>query len=49
MLHEIEILEARRIAELAASARDAHDQALTPLPEAELADRDRDILDLYQR
>jgi hypothetical protein len=38
MLHEIEILEVRRIAELAAAARDARDQALAPVPEAELGE-----------
>lgn len=38
MLHEIEILEARRVAELAAAARCARDQALTPVPEAELGE-----------
>jgi len=38
MLHEIEILEARRIAELAASARDARDQALASVPEAQLGE-----------
>jgi uncharacterized protein DUF3775 len=38
MLHEIEVLEARRIAELAAVARDARDRALTPVPEAELGE-----------
>jgi hypothetical protein len=38
MMHEIEILEARRIAELAAIARDARDQALAPLREAELGE-----------
>lgn len=38
MLHEIEILETRRIAELAAAARDARDQALTPVHEAELGE-----------
>ena len=38
MLHEIEILEARRIAELAAAARDARDQALAPVPEAALGE-----------
>jgi len=38
MLHEIEILEARRIAELAGAARDARDQALTAIPEAELGE-----------
>lgn len=37
-LHEIEVLEARRIAELAAAAREARDQALTPVPEAELGE-----------
>lgn len=36
MLHEIEILEARRIADLAALAREARDRALTSVPEAEL-------------
>jgi len=38
MLHEIESLEARRIAELAAAARDARDRALAPVPEAELGE-----------
>ncbi len=38
MLHEIEILEARRIAELAAAARGVRDQALAPVPEAELGE-----------
>ena len=38
MLYEIEILEARRIAELAAAARDARDRALSPLREAELGE-----------
>lgn len=38
MLYEIEILEARRIAELAAAARDARDRALTVVPEAELGE-----------
>ncbi len=38
MLHEIEILEARRIAELAAAARDARDRELAPVPEAELGE-----------
>ena len=38
MLHEIEILEARRIAGLAAAARDARDQALRAIPEAELGE-----------
>jgi hypothetical protein len=38
MLHEIEVLEARRIAELAAAARDARDQALAPVPEAGLGE-----------
>ena len=36
MLYEIEILEARRIAELAATAREARDRALAPVREAEL-------------
>jgi hypothetical protein len=36
MLHEIEILEARRIADLAAAAREARDRALTPLPDTDL-------------
>jgi hypothetical protein len=35
MLYEIEVLEARRIAELAASARDARDRALLPVREAQ--------------
>lgn len=38
MLYEIEILETRRIAELAAAARDARDRALTSLREAELGE-----------
>jgi hypothetical protein len=38
MLHEIEILEARRIAELAAAARDARDRALASVPDAELGE-----------
>jgi uncharacterized protein DUF3775 len=38
MLYEIEILESRRIAELAVAARDARDQSLTPVPEAELGE-----------
>jgi hypothetical protein len=38
MLYEIEILEARRIAELAAAAREARDQVLTPIAEAELGE-----------
>jgi phosphate transport system protein len=38
MLHEIQILEARRIAELAAAARDARDRAFAPVPEAELGE-----------
>jgi hypothetical protein len=38
MLHEIEILEARHIAELAAAARDARNQALMAVPEAELGE-----------
>ena len=38
MLHEIEILEARRIAELAEAARDARNQALAPVPEAKLGE-----------
>jgi len=38
MLHEIEILETRRIAELAAAARDARDRSLTPIAEAELGE-----------
>jgi hypothetical protein len=38
MLHEIEILETRRIAELGAAARDARDRCLTPVPEAELGE-----------
>ena len=38
MLYEIEILETRRIAELAAAARDARDRAFTPLREAELGE-----------
>ena len=38
MLHEIEILEVRRIAELAAAARDVRDQALTPVRETQLGE-----------
>ena len=38
MLYEIEILEARRIAELAAVAREARDRCLAPVPEAELGE-----------
>jgi hypothetical protein len=38
MLYEIEILEARRVAELGAVARDARDRSLTPVPEAELGE-----------
>lgn len=38
MLYEIEILEARRIAELAGAARTARDRALAPVPEAELGE-----------
>jgi hypothetical protein len=38
MLYEIEILEARRIAELSAAAREARDRALSPLKEAELGE-----------
>jgi len=38
MLYEIEILEARRIAELAAAAREARDRCLAPVPEAELGE-----------
>lgn len=38
MLQEIEVLEARRIAELAAAAREARDRALTPVPEAKLGE-----------
>ena len=38
MLHEIEILETRRIAELAAAARDARDQSLMPITEVELGE-----------
>jgi hypothetical protein len=38
VLYEIEILETRRIAELAAAARDARDRALSPLREAELGE-----------
>jgi hypothetical protein len=38
MLYEIEILEARRIAELAAAARAARDRLLTPVPEAQLGE-----------
>ena len=36
MLHEIDILETRRIADLAAAARQARDRALAPLPETDL-------------
>jgi hypothetical protein len=38
MLHEIEILEAHRIADLAAAAREARDRALTPVAEAQLGE-----------
>ena len=38
ILHEIETLEARRIAELAAAAREARSQILTPVAEAELGE-----------
>jgi hypothetical protein len=38
MLHEIEMLEARRIADLAAAAREVRDRALTPLPETDLGE-----------
>jgi hypothetical protein len=38
MLYEIEILEARRIADLSAAAREARDRALSPLTEAELGE-----------
>jgi hypothetical protein len=38
MLYEIEILEARRIAELAAAARAARDRALAAVREAELGE-----------
>jgi hypothetical protein len=38
MLYELEVLETRRIAELAAAARDARDNALTAVPEAELGE-----------
>jgi hypothetical protein len=38
VLYEIEILEARRIAELAATAREARDRALAPVREAELGE-----------
>jgi len=38
MLHEIEILEARRIAELAADARDKRDRALAPVAETALGE-----------
>jgi hypothetical protein len=38
MLYEIEILEVRRIAELAAAARDARDRSLAPVTEAELGE-----------
>ena len=38
VLYEIEILEARRVAELAAAARDERDRALRPVPEAELGE-----------
>ena len=38
VLHEIEILETRRIAELAAAARDARDRVLRPVVEQELGE-----------
>lgn len=38
ILHEIEILETRRIAELAAAAREARDQVLMPVAEQELGE-----------
>jgi hypothetical protein len=38
MLHELEILETRRIAELSAAAREARDRALAPLREADLGE-----------
>lgn len=38
VLYEIEILEARRIAELAAAAREALDRVLTPVREAEFGE-----------
>ena len=38
ILHEIEILEARRLAELAAAAREARSRILTPVAEAELGE-----------
>jgi len=38
VLYEIEILEARRVAELAAAAREALDQTLAPMREAELGE-----------
>ncbi len=38
MLYEIEILEARRIAELAAAAREARDRILSPVAETELGE-----------
>lgn len=38
MLYEIEILEARRIAELAAAAREVRDHTLSPVPEEELGE-----------
>jgi hypothetical protein len=41
MLYEIEILEVRRIAELAAAARDARDRSLTPVPKPNWANRNR--------
>lgn len=38
MLHELEILEAKHIAELAAEARDARDRLLESVPEADLGE-----------
>ena len=38
ILHEIEILEVRRIAELAAAAREVRNRILTPVAEAELGE-----------
>jgi hypothetical protein len=38
MLYELEILEARRIAELAAAARETRDRALAPVREIELGE-----------
>jgi hypothetical protein len=38
LLYEIEILEVRRVAELAAAPRDARDRSLTPVPETKLGE-----------